>query len=98
MIRASASGGAARPRFASAPSNDRIGLAASEDCRFVIFRADEQRMTSTLFAGGDWRWRLVTTGGTILAEAAGYPSESTCRLAVSILQKRAATAEVATLG
>jgi len=70
------------------------GIAAYEDCHFEIFRKDEERMTSTLFSGGDWRWRLVTTGGLILAEASGYPSETTCRTAVAILLKRAATAPV----
>jgi len=71
-----------------------LGVAADEDCQFEIFRKDEERMTSTLFSGGDWRWRLVTTGGLLLAEASGYPSEITCRAAVAVLQKRAATAPV----
>jgi uncharacterized protein YegP (UPF0339 family) len=82
-------------------SNDRgeqlfgeLRVAADEECQFEIFRQDEERMTSTLFSGGDWRWRLVTTGGLILAEASGYPSETVCRAAVAVLQKRAATAPV----
>jgi uncharacterized protein YegP (UPF0339 family) len=64
------------------------------ECRFEVFRADEQAVTSTLFSGGDWRWRLVTTDGLVLAEASGYPSEGTCRAAVAVLQKRAAGAPV----
>lgn len=71
-----------------------LGVAAGEECQFEISRKDEERMTSTLFSGGDWRWRLVTTSGLILAEASGYPSEATCRAAVAVLQKRAATAPV----
>jgi uncharacterized protein YegP (UPF0339 family) len=67
---------------------------ADIECRFEIFRADERPMTSTLFSGGDWRWRLVTTDGLVLAEASGYRTENTCRAAVSVLQKRAATAAV----
>ena len=70
------------------------GVAADDECQFEIFRKDEERMTSMLFSGGDWRWRLVTTGGLILAEASGYPNETTCRAAVTILQRRAATAPV----
>lgn len=71
------------------PAWDELGLAADEECRFEIFRKDEQRMTSTLFSGGDWRWRLVTTGGLMLAEASGYPNEASCRAAVAVLQRRA---------
>ena len=83
-------------------SNDRadpltfgdFDIGATEECRFEIFRKDEERMTSTLFSGGDWRWQLVTTSGLILAEASGYPNEHSCRSAVAILQRRAADAPV----
>jgi len=83
-------------------ANDRAGplipdeadFAATEECRFEIYREDEERMTSTLFSGGDWRWQLVGTGGLILAEATGYPNEQTCRVAVAVLQRRAATSPV----
>ena len=64
------------------------------DCRFEIFREDEERMTSTRFSGGDWRWRLVSTEGLILAEACGYRNEGLCRAAVVVLQQRAATASI----
>ncbi len=76
------------------PAFEELGVAPDDECRFEIFRKDEQRMTSTLFSGGDWRWRLMTTSGLILAEASGYPSETTCRAAVAVLQRRAATAPV----
>jgi uncharacterized protein YegP (UPF0339 family) len=84
-------------------SNDRelpedLAAAIEGECRFEIFRADEERMTSTLFSGGDWRWRLVTSDGLVLAEAAGYPNEGMCRAAVSVLQTRAATAPVTRRG
>lgn len=102
--RAAGEGRLVRTRRNSFASNDQRGewpheelqAAADEECRFEIFRKDEERMTSTLFAGGDWRWRLVTTGGLILAEASGYPSETTCRAAVSALQQQAATARAIT--
>ena len=76
------------------PAFEELGVASDEECHFEIFRKDEERMTSTQFSGGDWRWRLMTTGGLILAKASGYPSETTCRAAVAVLQRRAATAPV----
>ena len=76
------------------PTLDEARIASEDECHFEIFRKDEERMTSTLFSGGDWRWRLKTTGGLILAEASGYPNETTCRAAVAVLQKRAGTAPV----
>jgi uncharacterized protein YegP (UPF0339 family) len=77
-----------------ASPTDEIDPDSDIECRFEVFRADERAMTSTLFSGGDWRWRLVTTDGLILAEAAGYRTEGTCRAAVAVLQRRAATAAV----
>src|SRR5690606_20599137 len=83
-------GGAAERQFLyrqgpGCASNDadagELATAIEGDCRFEIFRADEERMTSTLFSGGDWRWRLVTTEGVMLAEAAGYSNEGLCRAA-----------------
>lgn len=87
-------------------SNDRtlddlpedLDLAASGECTFEIYREGEDRVSSTQFCGGDWRWRLVTTDGLVLAEAAGYPNQGTCEAAVQVLRKRAATAPVITLG
>lgn len=73
---------------------DEFDITANEECRFEIFREDERRMTSTLFSGGDWHWQLVTSGGLLLAEASGYPDEQSCRVAVGILQRRAAEARV----
>lgn len=83
------------PGFASNDADpEELATAIEGDCRFEIFRADQERMTSTLFSGGDWRWRLVTTEGVMLAEAAGYPNEALCRAAVLILKRRAAEAPV----
>lgn len=73
---------------------EELASAIEDQCRFEIFRADEERMTSTLFSGGDWRWRLVTSDGGLLAEAAGYPNEGLCRAAVLVLQRRAASAPI----
>ena len=87
------------PGFASRNvSAEDLAIGIEGDCRFEIFRADEERMTSTLFSGGDWRWRLVTSQGVTLAEAAGYHGESLCRAAVLVLQRCAATAPVTPAG
>ena len=66
----------------------------SHRCHFAVFRADSVRVTSTRFAGGDWRWRLSDQDGAVLVEAGGYRSEAHCREAVAILQARAARATV----
>lgn len=62
---------------------------------FEVYRTDQIRTSSTLFAGGDWHWRLCDSTGEVLVDAGGYPNEETCRTAVSILQK---SASLATLG
>lgn len=67
----------------------------SGPCHFSVFRADSVSVTSTRFAGGDWRWRLSEMDGAILVEAGGYRSEAHCRRAVAILQARAAHATIA---
>ena len=62
---------------------------------FSIYRAASVNVTSVLFAGGDWRWRLTDQEGAILVEAGGYRSEAHCRAAVAILRARAGRATVA---
>lgn len=78
-------------------SNDLIPIetAQARQNHFSIFRAASTRMTSTQFAGGDWRWCLSDPDGTVLVEAGGYRSEAHCRQVVAILQARAARATVA---
>ena len=66
----------------------------SHRCHFAVFRADSVSVTSTKFAGGDWRWRLSDQEGAILVQAGGYRSEAHGREAVAILQARAARATV----
>lgn len=72
-----------------------VGIAEARQNHFAIFRAESVSLTSTRFAGGDWRWRLSDPDGTVLVEAGGYRSEAHCREAVAILQARAARATVA---
>jgi uncharacterized protein YegP (UPF0339 family) len=61
---------------------------------FDVFREDEVSVTSTLFVGGGWRWRLCDGEGLVVAEAGGYSDEAQCRAAVSAIQAHAAFASV----
>jgi uncharacterized protein YegP (UPF0339 family) len=63
-------------------------------CTFEVYRADEVRMTSTQFSGGDWHWRLSDSDGQILLDTGGYASERECRNAIAILQENAGWAIV----
>lgn len=63
-------------------------------CRFDIYCADRVSLTSTLFGGGDWHWRLIATSGEILIDCGGYASRSACRSAVELLRQEAAAAGV----
>lgn len=66
------------------------------DCHeFEIFRAEEVSVTSTQFAGGDWRWRLRSGTEDILAHGEGYADERACRAAVAALRINAGSATVA---
>ena len=64
-------------------------------CRFDVYRADEVRMTSTQFSGGDWHWCLSDADGLILLDTGGYANERECRDAIAILQENAGWASVA---
>ncbi len=61
---------------------------------FEIYRADEVRLTSILFSGGDWRWQFRSAHGDILAAGAGYHSEAECRAAVHALHDGAGSARI----
>lgn len=59
-----------------------------------VFRTDEVQLTSTLFSGGDWHWRLASAAGDVLVEGCGYRSQSQCLEAVALLQGRAKSASL----
>lgn len=65
-----------------------LAVAPTSD-KFEVFRADEVQVSSTQFAGGDWRWRLSDREGKTLVEGGGYRSERACQVAVSLLRDRA---------
>lgn len=73
-------------------SDQTLGGNVAERCSstthpyFEIYRANEVSLTSTLFGGGDWRWRLHAAAGVITANGGGYSTESACKSAVAALR------------
>jgi uncharacterized protein YegP (UPF0339 family) len=63
-------------------------------CRFEIHREEQVMVTSTQFCGGDWRSRLCSHRGNVLAEGRGFASEKDCREAITILKDKAGMATV----
>ena len=61
-------------------------------CRFDIYRAERVSVTSSLWAGGDWHWRLSAPSGTVLVDCGGYRDEEECLAAVNSLRTEAGTA------
>lgn len=61
---------------------------------FDIYRTEEVRLTSTLFGGGDWHWRLTGASGDILADCGGYRNQRDCLAAVDALRAVAGSAIV----
>ena len=64
---------------------------------FEIYRADEVSLTSTLFGGGDWRWRLCAAVGVVTAQGGGYATELACKSAVASLRRGAQSAAIVTV-
>jgi uncharacterized protein YegP (UPF0339 family) len=64
--------------------------------RFDIYRADHVRLTSTLFGGGDWHWRLTGASGAVIADCGGYRNEAQCLAAVGALRVEAGLATIFT--
>ena len=81
----------AEHRIRTNPAVKAASVAPTAD-KFEVFRADEVQVTSTQFAGGDWRWRLADATGQTLVQGGGYGSERSCRAAVTLLRGHAHTA------
>ena len=62
---------------------------------FEIYHTERVSLTSILFSGNDWRWRLSSADGTVLVDSKGYKTERACRAAVTSLQNNAGSAVVA---
>lgn len=77
----------AEPRFQAA-----VDLAPDERFHFEIYHEDQVRISSSLFCGGMWRWRLCSADGAVLALSMGYATEDTCRTALSAVHRHAGTA------
>jgi uncharacterized protein YegP (UPF0339 family) len=61
---------------------------------FDIYRSECVSLTSTLFGGGDWHWRLSDPSGAILADCGGYRNQTECLAAVEVLRTQAGSATV----
>lgn len=72
------------------PDPEAKGLAS-----FEIYHTERVSLTSILFSGNDWRWRLSSADGTALVNSNGYKTERECRAAVTSLQNNAGSAVVA---
>jgi len=61
-------------------------------CRFSTYRADRVSVTSALWSGGDWHWRLTGPRGDILADCGGYRHEAECLAVIEALRTNARSA------
>src|SRR3546814_13313152 len=61
--------------------------------RFDIYRASHVRLTSTLFGGGDWRWRLTGASVAVVADCGGDLTTAPSLARVSRLNLDARRAE-----
>lgn len=62
--------------------------------QFHIYRTERVSLTSTLFGGGDWHWRLTAASGAVIADCGGYRNEAQCLAAVDALRMDAAAAKL----
>jgi uncharacterized protein YegP (UPF0339 family) len=65
---------------------------------FDVYHAESMQLTSLLWVGGDWRWRLCTENGKILAAGGGFADEAACMAAVDALRRNASCAGVRRVG
>jgi uncharacterized protein YegP (UPF0339 family) len=63
-------------------------------CQFSVYRADKVSVTSALWSGGDWHWRLTAPSGVVLADCGGYHGEAECRAVIDALRSNAHKARV----
>jgi uncharacterized protein YegP (UPF0339 family) len=63
---------------------------------FDIYRTEQLYLTSALFGGGDWHWRLTGQTGAIMADCGGYQNQADCLAAVEALRAEAWSATVST--
>lgn len=61
---------------------------------FDIYRTEQVHLTSALFGGGDWHWRLTGQTGAVLADCGGYRNQADCLAAVQALRAEAWSATV----
>lgn len=81
-----------------APPCQGVPLATSRSrggcSHFAIYRTEQVHLTSALFGGGDWHWRLTGQTGAVLADCGGYRNQADCLAAVEALRAEASAATV----
>jgi uncharacterized protein YegP (UPF0339 family) len=60
--------------------------------QFSTYRAERRSVTSALWSGGDWHWRLTGPSGQILADCGGYRREADCLAVIQELRANAGAA------
>lgn len=66
-----------------------IGSIEPGCCRFSTYRAERVSVTSALWSGGDWHWRLTGPAGDVLADCGGYVDEAQCLVVIAALRMNA---------
>jgi uncharacterized protein YegP (UPF0339 family) len=74
--------------IATKPANDAQQLPS----HFDIYQERRVRLTSVLFSPSDWRWRLLSPSGEVLAVSQGYSSDAECRTSMEAVRAHAASA------
>lgn len=77
-------------------SNFSVSKAGRPPAHFDLYQADLTSVTSTLFTGGDWHWRLISDGGLVLVDCGGYRTHSDALIVVETLRNEAAGATLFT--
>ncbi len=61
---------------------------------FEIYRTERVSLTSIMFSGDDWRWRLRSAAGAVVVNSQGYSTERACQAAVAALRQEAGSATI----
>jgi uncharacterized protein YegP (UPF0339 family) len=64
-----------------------------EGMYFEVYQVPEVAFTAILRGGGEWRWRLCSSEGSVAVASGSYPTEAACISAIDILRGSAGTAD-----
>lgn len=75
-----------------APQIVLFGSSEAGSCHFSTYQAERVSVTSALWSGGDWHWRLTGPSGGVLADCGGYVDEAQCLAVITALRLNAQAA------